>query len=135
MIKKFDEIFNQLQQEENIKQKVFFQGQIYAAYSLIVDIIKKAKKKILIINNYIDDSILKMLVKKNKNVAVSILTSEKNNIQNLDVKKFNKEYSTLKVAKTDKFHDRFMIIDNKEMYHLGASIKDLGKKCFAINKI
>ncbi len=135
MIKKFDEIFNQLQQEENIKQKVFFQGQIYAAYSLIVDIIKKAKKKILIINNYIDDSILKMLVKKNKNVAVSILTSEKNNIQNIDIKKFNKEYSTLKVAKTDKFHDRFMIIDNKEMYHLGASIKDLGKKCFAINKI
>ena len=135
MIKKFDEIFNQLQQEENIKQKVFFQGQIYAAYSLIVDIIKKAKKKILIINNYIDDSILKMLVKKNKNVAVSILTSEKNNIQNIDIKKFNKEYSTLKVAKTDKFHDRFMIIDNKEMYHLGASIKDLGKKSFAINKI
>ena len=135
MIKKFDEIFNQLQQEENIKQKVFFQGQIYAAYSLIVDIIKKAKKKILIINNYIDDSILKMLVKKNKNVAVSILTSEKYNIQNIDIKKFNKEYSTLKVAKTDKFHDRFMIIDNKEMYHLGASIKDLGKKCFAINKI
>ena len=135
MIKKFDEIFNQLQQEENIKQKVFFQGQIYAAYSLIVDIIKKAKKKILIINNYIDDSILKMLVKKNKNVAVSILTSEKNNIQNIDIKKFNKEYSTLKVAKTDKFHDRFMIIDNKEMYHLGASIKDLGKNCFAINKI
>lgn len=64
-----------------------------------------------------------------------ILTSDKSNIDNLDIQKFNKEYSTLKVAKTNKFHDRFIVIDNKEMYHLGASIKDLGKKCFAINKI
>ena len=76
-----------------------------------------------------------MLTKKNKNVEVVILTSDKSNIDNLDIQKFNKEYSTLKVAKTNKFHDRFIVIDNKEMYHLGASIKDVGKKCFAINKI
>ena len=68
--KKFDEVFNQLQQKENIKQKIFFQGQIYDAYSLIIDIIKKAKNKITIIDNYIDDSVLKMLAKKNKNVEV-----------------------------------------------------------------
>ena len=133
--KKFDKVFNQLQQEENVKQKIFFQGQIYDAYSLIIDIIKRANKKITIIDNYIDDSILKMLTKKNRNVEVIIMTSDKSNIENIDIKKFNKEYPILKVAKTDKFHDRFIIIDNKELYHCGASIKDLGKKCFAINKI
>lgn len=133
--KKFDEVFNQLQHEENIKQKLFFEGQIYDAYSLIIDIIKKATKKIMIIDNYIDDSVLKILTKKKKNVEVVILTSEKSNILNIDIKKFNKEYPILKVSKTSKVHDRFIIIDNSEMYHLGASIKDLGKKCFAINKI
>ena len=133
--KKFNEVFNQLQLEENIKQKIFFEGQIYDAYSLIIDIIKKANKKILIIDNYIDESVLKMLAKKNNNVEVVILTSDKSNIQQIDVQKFNKEYPRLKVAKTNKFHDRFIIIDNEEMYHLGASIKDLGKKCFGINKI
>lgn len=118
--KKFDIVFDQLQKEENIKQKIFLEGQIYDAYSLIIDIIKKANKKITIIDNYIDDSILKMLAKKNKNVEVTILTSIKSNIQNIDIQKFNKEYPTLRVARTDKFHDRFVLLDNKEMYHLGA---------------
>ncbi len=133
--KKFDEVFNQLQLEENIKQRIFFDGQIYDAYSVIIDIIKKANKKILIIDNYIDDSILKMLAKKKNNVEVVILTSIKSSIENLDIQKFNKEYPTLKVARTNKFHDRFIVLDDKEMYHLGASIKDLGKKCFGINRI
>ena len=132
---KFDLIFDQLQLEENIKQRIFFEGQIYDAYSIIIDIIKRAKQKILIIDNYIDDSIFKMLTKKKNNVEVIILTSNKSNIQNIDIQKFNKEYPILKVAKTNKFHDRFIVIDNKEMYHIGASIKDLGKKCFGINKI
>lgn len=133
--KKFDMIFNQLQLGENIKQRIFYDGQIYDAYSLIIDIIKKAKDKILIIDNYIDDSVLKMLTKKQKNVEVVIMTSHNSNIINLDIQKFNKEYPILKVAYTNKFHDRFIVIDNTEMYHLGASIKDLGKKCFGINKI
>ena len=133
--KKFDEVFNQLQLEENIKQRIFFQGQIYDADSLIIDIIKRANKKILIIDNYVDDSVLKMLTKKKKHVEVVILTSDKTNIQNIDIQKFNKEYPILKVSKTNKFHDRFIVLDNEEMYHLGASIKDLGKKCFGINKI
>ena len=76
-----------------------------------------------------------MLSKKNKNVEVIILTSENSNISKLDIQKFNKQYPTLKIAKTNKFHDRFISIDNKELYHLGASIKDLGNKCFGINKI
>ena len=133
--KKFDEVFNSLQHEENIKQKIFFEGQIYDAYSLIIDIIRKANRKILIIDNYIDDSVLKILAKKNKNVEVVILTSNKCNIEKIDIQRFNKEYPTLKIAKTEKFHDRFIILDSKEMFHLGASIKDLGKKCFAISKV
>jgi len=133
--KKFDEVFNELQKEESFKQKIFFEGQIYDAYSLIIDIIKKAKSKIVIIDNYIDDSILKMLTKKNKNVQVVLLTSDKSNILKLDIQKFNKEYPVLKIVKTNKFHDRFIIIDNEELYHCGASIKDLGEKCFAISKI
>ena len=124
-----------LEQGKNIKHKVFFQGQIWESYSLIIDIIKKANTKITIIDNYIDDSILKMLAKKKEKVEVIILTSNKSNISNLDIQKFNKEYPTLKVAKSNEFHDRFIIIDNKELYHCGASIKDLGKKCFGINKI
>ena len=135
--KKFDIVFNELQKDEKMefKQKIFFDGQIYDAYSLIIDIIKKAKQKILIIDNYIDDSILKMLSKKNKDVEGVILTSQNSNLNKLDINKFNKQYPILKVAYTNKFHDRFIIIDNKELYHVGASLKDLGKKCFAISKI
>ena len=88
--KNFDKLFNELQKDENFKQKVFFEGQIYDAYSLIIDIIRKAKKKITIIDNYIDDSILKMLIKKDKNVEVVILTSEKSNISKLDIQKFKR---------------------------------------------
>ena len=134
---KINEVFDELQnnKENELNQKIFFKGQIYDAYELIINLIKKAQNKIVIIDNYVDDSILKMLAKKNKNVEVLILTSQNCNITKLDIKKFNEQYQTLKLAKTDKFHDRFIILDNKELYHLGASIKDLGKKCFAINKM
>ena len=135
--KKFEKVFDELQKNEEteFKQKIFFDGQIYDAYSLIIDIIKRAKNKILIIDNYIDDSILKMLQKKNKDIEAVILTSQNCNLTKLDISKFNKQYPTLKVARTNKFHDRFVIIDNRELYHVGASLKDLGKKCFAINKM
>ena len=133
--KKFDIVFDKLQEKQIENQRIFFNGQIYDAYSLIIDIIKKANNKITIIDNYVDDSILEMLSKKKDNVEVVILTSNRSNIKNIDIQKFNKQYPTLKVAKTDKFQDRFIILDEKEMYHLGASIKDLGKKCFGINKI
>lgn len=121
--------------EKEFSQKIFFDGQIWDSYSLIIDIIKTAKNKILIIDNYIDDSILKMLTKKNKDVEVVILTSQNCDINKLDINKFNKQYPTLKIARSNKFHDRFIVIDNKELYHCGASLKDLGKKCFAINKM
>ena len=135
--KKFEQVFNEFQKnnKEELKQKIFFDGQIYEAYNLIISLIKKAKEEILIIDNYIDDSILEMISKKNKNVKVIIITSEKSNISKLDVQKFNKEFPILEFAITDKFHDRFLVIDNQELYHIGASLKDLGKKCFAISKI
>ena len=133
--KKFDKVFNELQRDENIKQKIFFKGQIYDAYSLVVKLIKRADKKIVIIDNYIDDSVLDILMKKKKDVEVEIVTSNNCKIENLDVSKFNEEYPSLKITQNNKFHDRFILIDNKELYHLGASIKDLGKKCFGITKI
>ena len=134
--KKFDQVFDQLQKKQIEEQKIFFQGQIWDSYSLIIDLIQKANKKIVIIDNYVDKTILDMLTKKREKVEVVIITSTDNNkIQNIDIKKFNTQYPILKLARKDFFHDRFIIIDNQELYHCGASIKDLGKKCFGINKI
>lgn len=135
--KKFEIMFKEFEKNSSkeFNQKIFFDGQIWDSYNLIVNIIKRAQNKILIIDNYIDDSILEMLSKKKKMVEVVILTSSNSNILKLDVQKFNKEYPLLKIARTDKFHDRFIVIDNKELYHCGASLKDLGKKCFGINRI
>ena len=123
--KQFEKVFDELQKNkmEEFKQKIFFDGQIYDAYSLIVDIIKKAKSKILIIDNYIDDSILQMLSKKNKNVEVIILTSPKCKITKLDINKFNKQYPSIKIVNTNKFHDRFIVIDDKELYHIRSLFK------------
>lgn len=123
--KKFNMVFDELQKDEEteFKQKVFFKGQIYDAYSVIIDIIKSAETKILIIDNYVDDSILKMLSKKNENVEVAILTSQNCNLNKLDISKFNKQYSSLKLSYTNKFHDRFIVIDNKELYHIRCIIK------------
>ena len=132
---KFDEVFNRLQYKEEFEQKVFFKGQIFDAYELIVDIIKEAKNSIIIIDNYIDDNVLKMLIKKNSSVKVTIISSDKVKISNLDIQKFNEEYPFLSLKISNNSHDRFIIIDEKNLYHCGASIKDLGKKCFGINKI
>ena len=127
--KQFEEVFDELQKnkKEEFKQKIFFDGQIYDAYSLIIDIIKMAKSKILIIDNYIDDSILQMLSKKNKNVEVIILTSPKCKITKLDINKFNKQYPSIKIVNTNKFHDRFMVIDDKELYHIRSLFKRFGE--------
>ncbi len=135
--KKFEIMFKEFEKNSSkeFNQKIFFDGQIWDSYNLIVNIIKRAQNQILIIDNYIDDSILEMLSKKKKGVEAVILTSNNSNILKLDVQKFNKEYPTLKIARTDIFHDRFIVIDNKELYHCGASLKDLGKKCFGINRI
>lgn len=130
--KKFDVVFDELQKDKETKfqQKIFFNGQIYDSYRLIIDIIKRAKTKILIIDNYIDDSILKMLSKKNKNVGVIILTSQNCNLNKLDIQKFNKQYPTLKISYTNKFHDRFIAIDHKELYHIRSISKRFRQEMF-----
>ena len=132
---KFEEVFNQLQHDDNFKQKIFFEGQIYDAFSLFIDIIKKAKKEIILIDNYIDIETLNILSKKNSNVNVRIYTKQNMKLSSRDFNKFNSQYPKLEIKYTDKFHDRFLIIDEKLIYHIGASIKDAGKKCFGITLI
>ena len=130
---KIDELFDKLEPKKIESQKIFFNGQIYDAYSLIIDLIKEAKEKIIIIDNYIDKSILDMLVYKKENVSIELVTSS-HYLTKTDISKFNKQYPNLNIKYSNIFHDRFIIIDDN-LYHLGASLKDLGKKCFAINKI
>lgn len=102
----------------------------------MVDIIRKAKKRLIVIDNYVDKITLDILSKKNIDVTVLLITNEnKSKITKTDINKFNKEYSSLKIIYTNIFHDRFIILDNKELYHLGSSLKDLGKKVFGISKI
>lgn len=131
-ILKLEESFDKLNEKEKINA-IFYEGQIYDAYSLLIDIFKEAKKEIIIIDNYADKSILDMIT--NLNVEVTIVTRKFNLLKDIDIKKYNKQYHNLKVIYSDIFHDRFIIIDRKYLYHSGASFKDLGNKCFAINKI
>ena len=131
-ILKLEEFFDKLNEKEKINA-IFYEGQIYDAYSLLIDIFKEAKEEIIIIDNYADKSILDMIT--NLNVKVTIVTRKFNLLKDLDIKKYNKQYHNLKVIYSDKFHDRFVIVDKKALYHSGASFKDLGNKCFAINKI
>ena len=100
---------------------------------MIIDLIKEAQEKIIIIDNYIDKSILDILIYKKENVSVELVTSS-HYLTKLDINKFNKQYPNLNIKYSNIFHDRFIIIDNT-LYHLCASLKDLGKKCFGINKI
>ena len=131
-ILKLEESFDKLNEKEKINA-IFYEGQIYDAYSLLIDIFKEANEEIIIIDNYADKSILDMIT--NLNVEVTIVTRKCNLLKDIDIKKYNKQYHNLKVIYSDKFHDRFVIIDKKVLYHSGSSFKDLGNKCFAINKI
>lgn len=117
------------------QQGVFFEGELFDAHVLISKIIKSAHYSILLFDNYIDETVLTQLAKKNKGVSVKIYTKSISRQLQLDVEKFNKQYDSLQVFEFDKAHDRFLIIDQKEIYHLGASLKDLGKKWFAFSKL
>ena len=127
-----EESFSKLEEKEKANH-IFYEGQIYDAYSLLIDIFKEAGKEIIIIDNYADKSILDMIT--NLNVRVTIVTRKFNLLKDIDIKKYNRQYNNLKVIYSDKFHDRFIIIDRTDLYHSGASYKDLGNKCFGINKI
>ena len=133
--KKLEEVFNYIATNTEVKQNIFFDGQIYDAFSFIVGLVKKAKKEIILIDNYVDVNTLNILCKKNKGVDVVITTAGKGSLSTKDITKFNAQYPKLLVKTTTDFHDRFLIIDKAEVYHIGASIKDAGKKSFGITKI
>ena len=133
--KKLEEVFNYIATNTEVKQNIFFDGQIYDAFSFIVGLIGKAKKEIILIDNYVDINTLNILCKKNEGVNVIIATAGKGNLSSKDINNFNSQYSKLSVKTNKDFHDRFLIIDKTEVYHIGASIKDAGKKSFGITKI
>jgi hypothetical protein len=132
----FSKIFNELDSNpKKAKEGVFFKGQIFDAYAFFQDIIKTAKKEIILIDGYVDLSVLERLSVKQKNVLVKIYTHQKAELRQIDVDQFNQQYPSASMDYTKKIHDRFLIIDNKELYHIGASLKDLGKQCFAFDKM
>ena len=132
---KFEEIFNYISEHKEVSQKIFFNGQIYDAFSLLVDLVSRAEKRLILIDNYVDVETLNILAKKKTDVNVVIYTSKNTKLSKVDIEKINKQYPTIEVKYTEAFHDRFLILDDECAYHIGASIKDAGKKCFGINKI
>ena len=132
---KFDKVCKYIEDHAEAEQKIFFDGQIYDAFSLITSIIRKAQKEIILIDGYVDIDTLNILAKKNTGVDVKIYTYASAQLTNRDTANFNAQYPTLTVKKTQVFHDRFIILDGKSAYHIGASVKDAGKKCFGISLI
>ena len=113
---------------------VFYEGQVFDAFTLISDLIRKARKEIILIDNYIDDSVLKLLDKRAGNVSTTIYTSKISETLQLDLDRHNSQYPPINIEVLKKFHDRFLIIDD-DLYHIGASFKDLGKSVFAFSKM
>ena len=129
---KFEQIFDFIHTHTESSQKIFFNGQIYDAFSLLAGLIQKATKDIILIDGYVDIGTLNLLAKKQANVSVEIHTFSNTRLTAADVTTFNSQYPTLTINRTNAFHDRFLILDHQEAYHIGASLKDAGKKCFAI---
>ena len=133
---KFEQVFKALESKDAIpNQGVFFDGQVFDAYKLASKIIRAAKDSIVLIDNYIDEATLTHLAKKKKGVRVILLTKNINKQLKLDVKKADEQYAYFELKPFTHSHDRFLIIDSEEVYHLGASLKDLGKKWFAFSKM
>ena len=133
---KFEEIFRVLESGKPHSEKgVFYNGQIFDAYAFVSDIIRTAKKSIIVIDNYVDDTVLTLLGKRDNNVTVTIYTKNISKQLRLDLQRYNSQYPAIEVEIFPDAHDRFLIIDSKELYHIGASFKDLGKKWFAFSKM
>lgn len=132
---KFDKVFRYISEHEEVMQRIFYEGQIYDAFSLLTELISKAESEIVLIDNYVDIGTLNILAKKKWGVNVVVYTAKKAKLSKKDIDSFNKQYPTLEVKYTNAFHDRFLLVDGLYAYHIGASIKDAGKKCFGINKI
>jgi hypothetical protein len=132
--KNFEKVFQALEAGEPPKQGIFYDGQIYDAYGFVADLIRMAKKSLILIDNYVDDSVLTLLCKRKKAVSAKIYTKTISKQLALDLKKHNEQYPPITLEVFKDAHDRFLILDEKEIYHIGASLKDLGKKWFAFSK-
>ncbi len=132
---KFEEFDLQVKTSLPLSEGIFFEGQIFDAYTFLSRLVKSAKSSIVIIDNYIDESVLMLLTKREINVKATLYTSNISNQLKLDIKKHNSQYPIIELKKLEKCHDRFLVIDNKYLYHIGASLKDLGKKWFAFSKL
>jgi len=134
--KKIDRVLNAIESKDvHPRQGIFYDGQIFDAYRFVSDLFRSAKQAIIIIDNYIDDTVLAHLAKRAANVKVTILTKAISAQLALDVKKFNEQYQAVEIKEFKISHDRFIIIDGNTVYHVGASLKDLGKKWFAFSKM
>lgn len=132
---KIDQILNALEDKTlNPKQGIFFDGQIFDAYSFVADLIKAAKQRIVLIDNYVDESVLTVFSKRKKNVSATVYSSHVTKQLQLDLQKHNQQYAPIELFEFSKSHDRFLVID-EAVYHFGASLKDLGKKWFAFSKM
>jgi phage regulator Rha-like protein len=132
----FNKLFKALDENQLIPNHgIFFDGEVFDAHTLVSDIIRSAKKKIILIDNYIDDTVFKLLIKRSDKVKAIIFTNKITKTLEADIDKHNKQYPTIELKKLKTSHDRFMIIDDKIIYHIGASLKDLGKKWFAFSKL
>lgn len=126
---KVDKVFSALEERQlSPQQGIFFDGQIFDAYTLMADIVRQAEKEIILIDNYVDDSVLTLFSKRKKGVKCAIYTKNISKQLKLDVAKFNEQYGELALHQFSKAHDRFLIVDSEAVYHIGASLKDLGKK-------
>lgn len=133
--KKMDIISLQIESNKLPNQGVFFNGQVFYAYNFVSDLVRNAKSSILLIDNYVDDTVLTLLSKRKKNVKANIYTATISQQLRLDLQKHNQQYPAIGIHLFKQSHDRFLIIDEKELYHIGASLKDLGKKWFGFSRM
>jgi len=133
--RKFEQVFHAIENKRIKPEKgIFFNGQVFDAYKFVSGLVRSAKKSIILIDNYIDESVLELFCKRDKNVEVIIYTRVSRHLKQ-DLDKFNRQYPKIRVREFRQSHDRFMIIDEKDVYHIGASLKDLGKKWFAFSRL
>jgi|TARA_R110000868_G_scaffold407011_1_gene687894 phage regulator Rha-like protein len=132
----FEEIFKALETDKLHSEKgVFYNGQIFDAYTFVSDIIRNAKSSVILLDNYVDDTVLTLLGKRNTNVTAMIYTKTISNLLRLDLQRYNSQYPPIEIELFSDAHDRFLIIDDTELYHIGASLKDMGKKWFAFSRM
>jgi hypothetical protein len=133
---KFEEIFRALESGRIHSDKgIFYEGQVFDAYTFVSDLVRSAEKSIILIDNYVDDTVLTLLGKRKANVSATIYTKTISNQLHLDLQRYNSQYSAIDVQLFTHAHDRFLIIDGTELYHIGASLKDLGRKWFAFSRM